>query len=165
MKNKKSIFEQSKYDVVYFMEEHLENKNITLDEAKFINALCKCAVNYKFDEDINLGFGCNSSKICLFKIENNLWIIWSADDRRGFSNPKEYTNLYDACIDLIDRVFLNKINKQQYDNNKDNLLLLWTLSIDNFNTTMGNNLSKEELDDLENMDYNIKNPNKSLILK
>ena len=136
------IFKECRYNRRVFLKKHLENRELTVNEVDTLNNLLETCKEFKLYPISNIAD--SNNKLCLFKIMDNVWVVWETDEKKGFYNPKIFDNVYDACIEIIDRNFIPTIKKQQYVNNKNNLILLWTAVITHFNILYEKELSNDE---------------------
>lgn len=96
-----NIFEECKYDRYIFEEKHPVLLELTVDELKYIQVLFNFLRQLKPEETIGIG---NAPEMTtFFKIHSNQWVVWEADERRGFSNATLFDSIHDACSDLIRR--------------------------------------------------------------
>ncbi len=96
-----NIFEKANYDIDKFLRKHPESRNLTKDEIKSIKVLCDTAIKFNFGNDVFLGPGRCSTKNCIFKTADSLWIVWEAGEWNKFIEPKSFDNSLDACIAII----------------------------------------------------------------
>ena len=101
--NKQSIFEKCPDDIEIFLEKHSQSKDLTLEEVKAIDALCNTTIKFGFGDEVVLGIGESSGLDCIFKLTEDLWIVWTADDRRGFCQAEQFDNVTNACIAVLRR--------------------------------------------------------------
>jgi len=103
LKNNKNIeyFKECNYDVDTFIQRHPESRNITKEEIKSLKVLCEIFKKIGLGEELILGIGRSSCSNCIFKTNDNKWIVWETDERRGFSEAKKLDNINDACIECI----------------------------------------------------------------
>lgn len=114
------IFEECLDDVDLFMEKHEQNRLLTKNEVLAVYALGKALE--KFDsEDVLLGFGRSSCCPCIFKIEDESWIVWETDERRGFYCAQAFSDVKDACLYAIE---LGNENQSLIDKCREHFMTL-----------------------------------------
>ena len=95
------------YDVDSFLNKYSVSKEMTPEELKSIMALVSTlmAINSKIDVLFDHGKG--SSCDCLFKIDDDSWVVWDTDEKRGFHHPQNFDNVDDACASVLYSHFKN----------------------------------------------------------
>ncbi len=134
----KDCFKECDYDVDTFIEIHPESRIITKEEIKSLKALCKVLTRLGLGEELILGVGRSSCSNCIFKTNDNEWIVWSTDERRGFDSAKKLDNINDACIECI---------KMSGASNVDNVIKKFNLELNREITDL------ELLEFASNMNY------------
>lgn len=107
-----------KYDALYGKE---EERNLSDEELKCMNALCKTIAEFidntkqRNRGTIALGTGESSCRPAIFKSPDNLWIVWTTNERNGATLVGIYENCSDACVELINILPVYSLN---WDSNK-----------------------------------------------
>ena len=119
-KNVIDIFENCKFDVDIFLEKYPETRCLSKEEIIIIHSYCETGKKFDFAKDTILGSGKSLCYKCIFKIEDDRWIVWNTDERRGFYSAKEFGNALEACYYLIS--LQKNINEDQCKDYFNNLL-------------------------------------------
>lgn len=120
------------YDYEKYYEDNFgrsEERLLTTKELHDLYFMCETATENGFR--FILGFSPCSCSFCIHKTPENKWVISNCGERRDGYIYGIFDNIYDACIALI--------NKSYYIKDKQNV-------INEFNSKLRNELSKEELE-------------------
>ena len=101
-KNVRNIFDECNNDVDIFLEKYPETRILSKEEVLSLYAYCQTSQKFQFPEEVILGTGRSVCYRCIFKIEDDRWIIWNTDERRGFYNAQVFNNVKAACTTLIE---------------------------------------------------------------
>ena len=135
--NQENIKEYN-HDFDIFLQRHHESRILTKKEIKTLKALCAIFIKMELGEKLVLGIEKSFCSTCIFKTNDNKWIVWETDEIRGFVSAKQFDNVYDACIECI---------KMNVDINIDT-------TINEFNVELNRQITDIELFDFANkMNY------------
>ena len=101
-RNVRNIFDECNNDVDIFLKKYPETRILSKEEVVSLYAYCQTSQKFQFPEEVILGTGRSACYRCIFKIEDDRWIIWNTDERRGFYNAQVFNNVKAACTTLIE---------------------------------------------------------------
>ena len=133
--NKKGLLIEESYEEL----KKLEHPHFTREELCALIALLKTEEDYKFSKDITARPTGFEGAVCYYKTINNTWITYKATERGKAIYIREFDNVYDLCIEILDRSYY----LLPYVNN----CLRRDRMIECFNNHLKEDISEEEIND------------------
>lgn len=104
---KKEIFESDRCEINKFFEKYSESKELTKEELKSLYLLDIILKDADTFYNVQLGTGQNIVKNCIFKIDDDSWVVWKQTRSSYVYCPINFDNVDDACKEILDMSFVD----------------------------------------------------------